>query len=146
MAITETQTAALRAHLAGKAEVFDRLGSDLAAQPDGWGGYGILLAAAFYIATNQVFTAGQTSLPEVINYVAEVRSQFEQTGTDINPVAAERLIRFALGDGDTADMDDRTVLTTQSVLLPALAERANVNADLDTFIDQAQKIATKWGA
>ena len=143
MPVSSEQVAALRAYLAQDFEEYERLVEVLQAG-QGWPGYATLLGAAFFEAVDRRFSKGY-DLADIIRFVGDARARFEQTGTDIDPAAAERLIRSALGEGEVDDLDDRTVLKVETVLTPALiADEHLGTAELDDFINQARKLADSW--
>jgi hypothetical protein len=77
--------------------------------------------------------------------VAEARAQSEDLGEELDPRAAERIIRAVLGDGSVDDMDDKTRFATELALLGALAADGHLDgARLDEFMDQVRALAETW--
>ncbi len=143
MAIGTEQVAALRAMLAGEFDEHARLTEQLD-RNNGWASYSTLLAAAFFEAVDRRFGSGHTSA-EVIQLVADARARFDESGTAIDPRAAERLVLSALGEGNVDDLDDRTVAGTETVLVAALvAEQRFDSAALDAFVEEARRLAVGW--
>ncbi|WP_344954328.1 hypothetical protein [Actinomadura miaoliensis] len=143
MAVTDQEVAVLRAHLARDFEEYERLWPQLdrgaAAR-----GYTALIAAAFFEAVDRRFS-GQLNKADVVEYVGEVRARFDEQGTEIDPLAAEVMIRAALGDEVDADLDDETVISTQLFVLTALVLDEELDgAALDEFLAEARKTADHW--
>jgi hypothetical protein len=138
MAVTDGQAAALRAYLApgpgpGEAE---RLYGQLA-QAGGLDGYSEFALAAFVLAARRRF-APAWSRAEVIRFVAAVRGRLAG-GTDIAPLAAEMIIRAALGDEVMPVGDEDTRGAAQIILLPELITAGELDdAGLDDFIAAAR--------
>ncbi|MCO6009403.1 hypothetical protein NE236_30975 [Actinoallomurus purpureus] len=144
MAITDSQVATLRAHLAGNFDEYQRLWADLA-RPGAKGGYPTLIAAAFFEAADRRFTKGGGTDTDVIAFVGSARSRFDEKGDEIDPHAAEVLIRAVLGDVTETDLDDDTVITTQLTLLTALVLDEQFSGEqLDKFMAEARKLADEW--
>src|SRR4051794_18027716 len=103
MPVIDEPEATLRAHLTGDAEEYHRLWSQLdhdAAQT----GYMAPLAAAFFEAVDRRFAKSGT-VTDVIEFVGPLRARLGEDADEVGPVVAERLIRDALGDGTTDDLD-----------------------------------------
>jgi hypothetical protein len=143
MAITDEQAAALRTMLAGKFEEHYRI-SDHLDEVNGWGEYPTLVQAAFFEAVNRVFRQGHTDA-QIVQFVADARARFDPSGSEIDPSAAERLVRVALGEGSIEDLDDQTVVRTETVLLGALVTVKNLDdATLDRFMKEVRDLADEW--
>jgi hypothetical protein len=113
---------------------------------DGWDGYAEFLGAAFFLAVERRFQPGQ-EVAAIIRFVAEARAQFDETGSDIDPVAGETLVRAVLGDADASTIDSRTVGKVETVLLhKLLTDEALTDEQLDAFLDHAQRLAAEWAA
>lgn len=143
MPVTDEQVVTLRAQLAGDVDehrrLLARLDPSLAKT-----GYSTLIAAAFFEAVYSRFGEGGT-VGDVIAFVADVRSRAEELADSLDPQAAERIIRAALGDGEIDDLDDGTVIDAQIVLTAALVADARFDeTELDEFLGEARKIADEW--
>lgn len=144
MPVTDKQVATLRAQLAGDSATHQRLLSELDREADRRG-YTFLVSAGFFEAVDRRF-AGKSTLSDVIEFVADVRATSGRVAEDIDPSAAERLILHSLGeDVSIADLDDKTKLGTQIVLLGALITHEQLDdAGLDAFLAEARKTADEW--
>src|SRR5690554_3982902 len=88
---TDEAASALRAVLVGDLEEFERLVPTVGA------GYDALFAGAFVEAVVRRF--GRTrSKADIVRYVAAVRAGRSGEPPDLDPMAAERLLRAALGE------------------------------------------------
>jgi hypothetical protein len=106
-----------------------------------WSGYNELITAAFVKAVIRRFGTRYT-LPDIVEYVAEVRTRFRDPDRGIDPNVAERLIRKALGEGTVRGIDTKTLIHTEGVLLAALIMDEQLDdATLDTFLAEARAIA-----
>lgn len=144
MAITDTHVAALKAYLSADYHQYRELSSGFDEGLAGWRGYGLLTGAAFFEAVDQRFGSEYT-LDDVIQFVAAVRAMYQQAGSDIDTRAAEQLILSCLGSHDDAsDLDDETVVSTQTILLPALLSEGGESAHLDDLLKEARKLADSW--
>lgn len=85
-----------------------------------WEQHRRLLTAAFHLAVGRRFRPGQDAAP-VIRFVASVRERYGPTGYQVDPVAAERLLRAALGEEEPPPLDRRAV-TAVTLLLAGLVE------------------------
>jgi hypothetical protein len=146
VAITDEHVAVLRAMLAGDFDESDRLTEQLDAT-GGWGeDYPLLIAAAFFEAVDRRFSKGYTRA-DIVRLVADARQRFDQSGKDIDPVAAERLILSVLTPESVEDLDDHTVVVTQTVLLGELITVKQLDgATLDEFMAVSRKIADRWAS
>jgi hypothetical protein len=142
VAITDEQIAVLRSMLTADGE-YDRL-TDQLDRTDGWGDYTILIAAAFFEAVDRRFGKGYTRA-EIVQFVAHARARFDQSGHDLDALAAERLVLSALEEESVDDLDDKTVVQTQIVFLTALITDEQLDApSLDEFLAEARKLADEW--
>ena len=142
MAITAEQVATLRAYLAGDFDEYNRLYERLDPEAARTG-YVALIDAAFFKAVDRRFAKDGTHT-DVVEYVADVRARSDRL-SEIDPTAAERLMRAVLGDGSVDDLDDETRFGTEIILLAALTVDANLDdAELDAFLDDGRKLADKW--
>jgi hypothetical protein len=143
MAISDEQSAAMRAMLAGDFDEHWRLAERLD-QVEGWQTYNTLLVAAFFRAVERRFGGGSTDA-EIVKFVADARARFDQSGNDIDPGTAERLVLAALGKASVDGLDDEMVVRTETVLLSALVIAENLDDDgLDKFMKEARELANEW--
>lgn len=142
MPVTDEQVAPLRAQLAGQLEEHQRLLAQLddSAANDG---YRRLVSAAFCIAAERRFPRGTTA-SDVIQFVGDVRSRTQRTA-EIDPRAAERVIRAVISTENIDDIHPRTSWEIQLLLLGAMTADARYDAaDLDEFLGEARKLADQW--
>jgi hypothetical protein len=146
MAASADEVATLRTYLAGDYDEYQRMHGRLdpvAART----GYTALIAAAFFEAVDRRFAKPGTTAADIIQYVGDVRARSARIGDALDPRAAERVVRHALGDGSIADLNDETVIGTQIVMLSALiADEQLDDAGLDAFMAAARKLADQWTA
>lgn len=144
MAVSAEEVTTLRAYLAGNVAEYRRLHEQLdpvAARR----GYAALIAAAFFEAVDRRFARPGTTARDIVEYVADVRGRSARVGEALDPRAAERLIRHALGDGSIADLDDETVIGVQILILSALISDEQLDdAGLDQFMAEVRKLADQW--
>jgi hypothetical protein len=142
VAVTDHQVATLRAYLSGNFDEYERLYAHLDREAD-QAGYGALIAGGFFEAVDRRF-AKEGTVTDVIEFVGAVRARSERLSESIDPTAAERLIRHSLGDGSIADLDDKTVVGTQFLLLAGLvADEEFDEADLDDFLAEARALGDR---
>jgi hypothetical protein len=135
--VTDIQLAALGACLYGAQSTADPVG-----QIDRWElrGLGYLSYAAFVIAVRRRFGSPWTGA-DIVRYVGSVRSHAPDRD-DIDPLAAENLIRHALGGSSRSVDDDPSV---QAILLSCLvADEALDGAGVDALLASARKLADEW--
>lgn len=144
MRVTDEQVAALRAQLAGEREEHVRLFGQLDKEADG-DGYTNLVGAAFFEAVDRRF-AGRATVADVVEFVGDVRATSPQVADDLDPSAAERLIKFSLGvEVPVDDLDARKKFQTQLIVLAALiADEQLDDAGLDAFLAEARASADEW--
>ena len=97
--ISAEQMTALRTLLTGNLDEHRQVIAEMD-QGGGWKGYNELITAAFFEAVDRRFGTRYT-LPDIVEYVADVRTRFREPNRGIDPNVAERLIRKALGEGTT---------------------------------------------
>lgn len=99
------------------------------------------LSASFAVAADRRFAGG--SVADVIGFVALVRQRFDDTDDEIDPRAAERLIRaVVLDQADLATgFDDRTVGKVEAMLLGRMADADASDAELDSLFADARALA-----
>jgi hypothetical protein len=135
--ISTEQVTALRTLLTRDFDEHQRI-MDQVRQADGLAGYNDLITAAFVKAVNRRFGARYT-LPDIVDYVAEVRTRIRNPDRGIDPNVAERLIRKALGEGTVRGIDKKTLIHTEGVLLGALIMDEQLDgAALDAFLAEAR--------
>jgi hypothetical protein len=144
MPVTDDQTSTLRALLAGDFEEHKRLRERL--DRDGArAGYLALLEAACFEAIDRRFAQQGSATADVIEFVGSARARSDEIEDQLDPHAAERLIRAVLGDGSIDEMDDKTRFGTEIVLLGVLiADEHLDNAGLNDFLAEARKLANEW--
>lgn len=143
MAVTAGQVATLRAFLARDFDEYERLYEQLdpaAARS----GYTALIAAAFVEAVERRFSADSTDAA-VVEFVAVARARFDESGDRIDPRAAERMIRAVHTDEEINDLDTKTVVGIEVILLTALvADEGLDDAGIDELLAKARKLADEW--
>ncbi|MEU8122391.1 hypothetical protein AB0C21_27100 [Spirillospora sp. NPDC049024] len=143
MPITDNMAATLHAQLAGRTDDHLRLLRELnkeSVQAD----YPVLVAAAFFLATNRRFGKcdPKTVESQIIEFVASLRGRTPEATEKVDAHIAERLLLAVLGEGSIADIDDRAVYTTELFLLAGLIADADLNdAELASFITKARAMA-----
>jgi hypothetical protein len=141
MTTTGTQLDALWALLGGDGETFDHLSM----QPDVQQGNGfpVLLAAAFTLAVRQRFSSGWATR-DVVQLVAQVRTRDQGRRADVNPDAAEQMLRSALTGESVGEKFDQGAKGYAQVAL--LAELVNDldSRQLDALLTEARKQADRW--
>lgn len=138
--ITPHPLAALRAQLSGNGAEHRRLLRQFNGRDDKVY-YSALVHAAFLEAVARRF-AKATTTPQVIEYVADVRSRFDEVANAVDPRVGEQLILEVLGKGATDGVDTRTSSAAIQFLLTALvADERLDNAELDAFIAKAKETA-----
>jgi hypothetical protein len=106
-------------------------------QANRYAGLDVLLQATFTIAARHKF-APVWNLPQVIRYVAEVRSDAPEMASLLNHKVAEDQLRNALGAELPAAADVETCARAQLILLAALTiDYADI--ELDALMNDAKK-------
>lgn len=140
MAVSDTQIASLRAFLSNDPHEGMRLAGSLVDSDDA-DGFGELLYAAFVTAVRRRFSAAWT-IPAVVTFVAAARAALFQDGTDIDPHAAEILIRRALGDSVITGVEEMASARAQVLVLRRLiADERLDDCGLDRFLAEARALA-----
>ena len=143
MPVTSDQLATLRSYLSGDFSDYEQRRSRIDQSPNRVG-YRALVSAAFCEAVERRFAA-QDPPERVIEFVADVRAQFDRDGNQIDPRAAERMIRAVYTDERIDDLDSATKGRTQIILLAALINSEQLDsAGLDAFLADAAKLADQW--
>jgi hypothetical protein len=139
---TNDQLGMLRAMVEGDFEWHERLAHLLHAS-GALDGYGEVIGAAFFLAVRAQFPQRYCA-EDVIRLVADVRAQFDLTGDQLDPRAAELTVRCALGEhGQLADVADATVVQTQVVITAYLAWKGRLG-DPDLFMGKVQALLAEW--
>ena len=141
MKVTADQISALRAVLTGDMEahrrIYDRLDSEMRQ------GYLALVTAAFFRAAEQRFKGGRRA--EVTEFVSSARARSERLAQSIDPQVAERLLMAVSTGDDIDDIDPETRGGHLILLLTGLVVEAELSAvELDTFLEDARKLADEW--
>jgi hypothetical protein len=140
MPVTDQQAATLRAQLAGNLAEHKRLLASLDKRADSRG-YSALLTAAFYNAVDSRF-ARDSTLDEVTEFVADVRSHSERIRDALDPRVAERVLVSAFTNGDLDDLDAEELTKTKMFLLAGMIGDQHLDdAGLDEFIAKARAFA-----
>jgi hypothetical protein len=138
--VSDEHVASLRAFLALEPDEGMRLTRQLAQTGDVQS-YGELIYAAFVTAVRRRFSPSWT-VPEVIRFVVTVRARLLDDEIQIDPRAAEVLMRRALGDSVTGDFDDETRARAQIFVLAELVADEQLDAPgLDQFMGQTRALA-----
>lgn len=139
--VTDEQVATLRAQLAGDTAEHQRLLAQLDRAADAKG-YTVLVSAAFFEAVDRRF-AGKATASDVVEYVGDIRATSPRIAEDVDPSAAERLIKFSLGaDVRVDDIDPNTRLGVQIVILGALINDEQMDdSELDAFLTEVRSSA-----
>jgi hypothetical protein len=140
--VADEHAAALGAHLLHDFDEAERLNRRVA-EAD-MPGYGELVWAALVLATRRRF-APKWTVPQVVEYVAAARARWGKDADDIDPRAAEIMLRRALDDDVAADLDEMVKGQAQVFLLSELiADEQLDNTELDEFLAKARMLANKW--
>jgi hypothetical protein len=146
MPVTDAQITALRAFLNHDPDTTVQLTARLG--DDGIPGYWYLAEAALSIAACRRFSPRFTRA-DLVRYIASVRVSRMTDGAeyDLDPVAAENVLRYFLGATEMTLPDSETRLRTVISLLDALADtELSSDADADTLLAEACKLADRWVA
>jgi hypothetical protein len=142
MAVTDEQVAALRAHLMHDFAEAGRLNRRLAEAGDD--GYGAFVRASFVLAARRRF-APEWTIPQIVKYVATARAHWGRDAADIDPGAAETLLRQALNDDVIVDPDLVTRGRVAVFLLTELIAAEELDeTGLDGFLAEARNLADYW--
>ncbi|HEY3685862.1 MAG TPA: hypothetical protein VGL93_22710 [Streptosporangiaceae bacterium] len=102
------------------------------------------MTAAFVTAADHRFGRGSAG-DEVIRFVADARARYGDVGGEVNPEAAERLVRAVYEEVDIDDIDAETMGRAQLVMLTALvADERYDGESLDAFLAKARSLADEW--
>jgi hypothetical protein len=137
-------TQLVRSLLLDEFKDFDKRVTKLQAMRD-HDGYSEFLRACFLLAVRRRFSA-ETPIVTIIRFVASVRVVYDLTGSEIDPRAAERLIRTATGEDDPLeDLPLHTLQKLQIVLVHKLIDdEALYDDEVEDFLHQASALAVRW--
>jgi hypothetical protein len=132
--------AALRAQLSGNSADHKRLLAGFSGRDDRVA-YSALVHAAFLEAVSRRFTK-QSGMPEIVEYVGDVRSKSDAIASAVDPRVGEQLILEVLGRARTDGADTRASSTAMLFLVTALIADEHLTGDeLDQFIAKAKETA-----
>lgn len=141
MKVTADQVSALRAVLTGDLNTHQRVYEQL--DPATRQGYLALVTAAFFTAAEQRFKDGDRA--DIADFVSEARAKSDRLAESIDPQIAERLLMAVSTGEDIDDIDPETRGGHFILLLTGLVVDADFsNAELDTFLEKARKLADEW--
>jgi hypothetical protein len=140
MTVTDEQFAALRAQLAGNHDEHRRLLADMNSRGV-LGGYTSVVTAALIEAVDRRFGPEHRDDAAVTAFIGDVRSNFPGTDEEIDPAAAERVVRKALGRGSVSDIEGPAIRRIERILLALMvADEHYSDEDLDRFLASARKL------
>lgn len=102
---------------------------------------GVALGTTFFLTADRRFADG--TVADVIDFVARARRQFDDTGDNLDPQAAERLIRAAAFDEEelASGIDQHQLGRLQTVLLTAMVDEADWNEqEVADLLNEARSI------
>jgi hypothetical protein len=143
MPVTDEVVAPLRAQLARDYDEHQRLFArlDPAAQRSG---YRALGSAAFVVAVQRRFGA-EANRSDVIEFVGSARARGSEVADQVDPEIAERVIMAFYTGQSLDDIDPRTSWEHQMILMAAIIAGEHLDDDgLDSFLDEARKLADQW--
>jgi hypothetical protein len=108
-------------------------------------GLEVLAHAALSVAAQRKFPRYANA--DVIGYIAAIRSARSQDGTgdDIDPQAAETLLRRALGQDIPVPGDVKTRIHTTFTLLALIASDLRLDpAGVEALLAEARSLADRW--
>jgi hypothetical protein len=143
VAVADEHVAALRAFIVGDHDEHRRLIAEL--RDGDMPGYQLLALGALAAAARHEFPP-ERSLQDVIRFVALVRVHLAPTdGDDLDPLAAEAVLRFALGQDVPWPLDSKNRLRAIIFLLGALTQgHYRGTTRLDDLLVEAQSLADRW--
>ena len=142
MNITDEHVAVLRAQLNADIDEYRQRMQELKVDPDR-AGFNALLAAAFFLEIERRFPSEGDVVSSIIEFVGQVRAEFDNKDEWLDPTAAERLIRFVvLGEGEIEQFDAKTLGGLQIVLLTAsIRDRGLSPEEIDAFLADVRQLA-----
>ncbi|MEV3923871.1 hypothetical protein [Actinomadura coerulea] len=145
--IREENILALRSFLLEGPEAWAPLEEKIQVDDETAAGYMSLLYGAFHVALRRRFSPTY-NVGEIVRLVADIRIKAGDDTGAINTLAAEAVIRRAVGASplqETGPDDVRTVLYAQVfILLYLIAEMDLDRAGLEQFIDEVTSYTEQW--
>ncbi|MEV4630431.1 hypothetical protein AB0J90_29625 [Micromonospora sp. NPDC049523] len=121
----------IRTMVKGDHEANDRIEAELDAQ--GWDNFPTLLGAVFYFSVNRRLSPKATA-GEIMLFVAEMRAA-APSGSQIDPTAAEKLVRAALDPSIDISVEPQMVGRIQGMtILHILSNPEVTDQDLETLL------------
>jgi hypothetical protein len=144
MRVTDAQVGALRAFLKHDSDATMQLTAQLG--DNGMSGYLSLAQAALSVVAARRFSPRFTSA-DLVRYIASLRVSRMADGTeyDLDPVVAEKVLRYSLGSADVSLPDFEARLPIVVALLDALAEsELSSETEIDALLAEARELADRW--
>jgi len=130
----------LRALVRSNMSSFQLLNQEL--ERDKWPDAARFNRAAFYTAASRKFRDGQP-IQDIIDYVADLRRRLPDEGGDLDPRAAERLIRLVVRDDDLS-IDEfapaQRVHVQQMVIYDIISSENLSDEELDAFFAEVREL------
>ncbi|TYB48689.1 hypothetical protein [Actinomadura chibensis] len=140
--VSVDQVASVRAVLTGDVDTFDRITDRLSSEERD--ARGVFVAAAFAEAAYRRFAKAVDPSAAVIRFVSDLRAQHPLT-EDFDQHTAERLLLATFTDESTSDVPAETKGSYYMLLLAGIVKVVGLSdAQLDTFLDDARKLADEW--
>lgn len=142
--MTMASTAALRALLSGDARESAALAAALS--PADTQEFDLLMQAAVAVAARRLFAPAHDA-GDIVRYVARLRMDLasEPGRPNLDPRAAEAVLRRALGEPAPAVADLWTRLRTIAALLTVFVSGMSLGNDgIDVLISEARGLADRW--
>jgi hypothetical protein len=110
----------------------------------GWEGLGLVVGATFFRAVRKRFNKTYVAA-DVIRFVAEFRAEIGALGFDVDPKAAENLVRAALTDETEIvdDLEPSVVVEAEMLMLWKLLQHLT-DAELTVEFEEANALAERW--
>lgn len=138
MPITDDEVTAIRTMLAGDTAEFQRLNDELDREATKYS-YKSLILACFVTAVRRRF-GDKTRASNIIEFVGDVRSRLDDPD-ELDPTIAERLIRNVYRDERTEDIDGKTEVGHEAIMLAAMVSDLDLDdAGLDEFMTESRKL------
>lgn len=142
MFVTDDHVKALRAMLAGEMEEYDEIADRIMAT-ESPRYFNVILASAFTIAVHRRFGKGYT-LPDIIQFVADQRTQFDEAADIFDPLVAEHLLLSVLTGEPVDEVDEVAKAEAEVGLLVGLVDDQDLDeAGINEFVDEARKGAER---